>query len=91
MLACGLPGWAALSAGGIERLILPAGAMMVLVAADSDLNGAGQLAAARAAARFRREGRRVRVALPPKPGTDWNDVMRGRAPARIEGPRHAAR
>jgi hypothetical protein len=86
--ACRLPGWAALSAGGIERLILPAEARHLVIAGDHDRSGVGQLAAARAAARWRGEGRRVRIAIPPQPGSDWNDVALGRAPARIAD--HAA-
>ena len=78
MQACGLPGWAALSAGGIEKLILPAQAAKLIIAADHDDHGRGQRAAHEAAERFLREGRRVRVAMPPC-GMDFNDVMRGRA------------
>ena len=56
---------------------------MVLIAADNDASGTGQLAAMRAAARFRREGRRVRIMIPPDTGTDWNDVAIGRAPGAV--------
>ena len=34
------------------------------------------LSASDAAERFLREGRRVRIATPPVPGTDFNDVLR---------------
>jgi hypothetical protein len=76
MLACGLPGWAALSANGLRSLVLPPNAAQVLICADNDHNGAGQRAAEEAAERFLREGRRVRIATPPIPGTDFNDVLR---------------
>jgi len=77
MLATGYPGWAAISAGGIERLVLPPLpiAAVVIIAADHDLNGTGERAARAAAARWLAEGRQVRLALPPQAGTDWNDVL----------------
>ncbi len=78
MLATGLPTWAALSAGGIEGLILPPLplAAEVTIAADNDPSGRGQAAADKAAARFTAEGRRVRICMPPTEGTDFNDVLR---------------
>lgn len=73
MEASGVPTWAAISAGGIESLHLPPLPLAadVIVAADHDPRGLQ--AAHAAAARFYREGRRVRVVHPPEPGTDWND------------------
>jgi putative DNA primase/helicase len=73
--ACGLPGWAALSANGLRNLTLPPEAAMVLVCTDNDANGTGQRAASEAARRFLREGRRVRIATPVKSGTDFNDLL----------------
>lgn len=69
--------WAALSAGGIQNLILPSLplASEVVICADHDANGCGQVAARTAATRWRDEGRRVRIALPPDPGTDFNDLL----------------
>jgi putative DNA primase/helicase len=77
MQATGLPGWAAGWDGGIERLVLPAQVRRVLIAADHDKNGAGERAARRAAQRWLAEGRRVRIAMPPNPGTDFNDFVKG--------------
>jgi hypothetical protein len=90
--ATGLPGWAALSAGGIEALILPPLplAATVVILADNDENGRGERAARTAAARWLAEGRRVRIAMPPEPGTDWADVLAGRGYSRIEEARHVA-
>jgi putative DNA primase/helicase len=83
MQACSLAGWAALSAGGIERLILPPEARMVVIAADHDENCTGGRTAYAAAERWVAEGRRVRIPMPPKPGTDFNDVLLGRGDAGV--------
>jgi putative DNA primase/helicase len=88
--SCGLPAWAALSAGGIRNLVLPAEACMLLICVDNDANGVGQRAANAAAERFLAEGRRVRIALPPRPGLDFNDLLRGSASARFDEKRHVA-
>jgi putative DNA primase/helicase len=77
MQACDLPGWAALSAGGIKSLVLPPSANMVVICADNDANGVGQRAAKAAAERFLAEGRRVGIALPPKSGIDFNNLLCG--------------
>lgn len=71
--ATGLPVWAALSTGGMRVLVLPADVREVIVAADNDPPG---LAAAHAAAeRWSNEGRRVRIAVPDRPGCDFNDMI----------------
>jgi putative DNA primase/helicase len=77
MQCTGLPGWAALSASGIERLLLPPDARMVLIVADHDANGTGVRAAHNAVRCWLREGRRVRIALPPHVGEDANDLLMG--------------
>jgi putative DNA primase/helicase len=77
MQLSGLPGWAALSAGGIENLILPPAVNKIIVAADNDLNGRGEWGARIAATRWLGEGRRVQMAIPPIPGTDFNNILLG--------------
>jgi putative DNA primase/helicase len=89
-LPCGLPAWAALSATGLEKLVLPSNATRVLIAADNDTNGRGQGAAHHAATRWFAEGRSVRVATPPQSGTDFNDVLTGHTAAKISEARHVA-
>ena len=89
-IACTLPAWSALSAGGIKRLILPREARMVLICADADANGVGQRAAHDAAQRFITEGRRVRIALPPHIGSDFNDMLTGGDTSAIGGARDVA-
>jgi hypothetical protein len=73
--ACAMPGWAALSAGGIRALILPPEATHVLICADHDASGTGARAAHDAAARWLAEGRRVRIAMPVAPDTDMADAL----------------
>jgi putative DNA primase/helicase len=82
MQSCDLPGWAALSAGGITRLILPPEAHMILVAADNDENGIGERAARVAATRWLAEGRKVRIVMSTVPGTDFADLLIGPGHAR---------
>jgi hypothetical protein len=79
MQATSIPAWAALSTSGIKALILPPLplAAAVVILADNDRSGVGQRAAQSAAERWLAEGRRVRIATPPKPGTDFNDVLLG--------------
>jgi putative DNA primase/helicase len=77
MVATGLPAWAALSTSGLVALVLPPLplASTVIILADNDPTGAGEHAARHAAQRWLGEGRRVRIAMPPEPGTDWADVL----------------
>ena len=69
-----LPGWAALGTAGLRKIELPEDVREVLIAADRDAAGAGQLAAAALAERLEGEGREVEIQLPPFVG-DWNDVL----------------
>jgi hypothetical protein len=75
------PAWAALSTSGLLTLDLPLDVQDVIVLADGD--EAGEAAANKAALRWRREGRRVRIAHPPQ-GIDFNDMLMGRS-CRIGG------
>ena len=69
-----LPGWAAIGTGGLTAIELPEHVRDVVIAADKDFDGAGQLAAAALAERLQAEGREVSIELPPFIG-DWNDVL----------------
>jgi putative DNA primase/helicase len=84
VMACTMPTWAALSAGGIKNLILPPEATHVVICADNDASGTGERNARDAAARWLTEGRRVRIAMPPQPDTDFNDLLAGRTAAMID-------
>jgi putative DNA primase/helicase len=92
MQAKELPAWAALSAGGIEGLILPPPSLAatVVILADNDANGRGERAARTVAQRWLAEGRRVRIAMPPEPGTDFADVLAGYTHAGITEVRDVA-
>jgi hypothetical protein len=73
MQQTGQPAWAALSTSGLRNLELPRGVRDVIVLADGD--DPGEAAALDCALRWKREGRRVRIARPPK-GMDFNDLIR---------------
>jgi putative DNA primase/helicase len=83
MQATGDPAWAALSTAGLRALDLPGNVRDVILLADGD--DPGEAAARESAGRWKREGRRVRIARPPR-GMDFNDLLAGRTP-RIEGAR----
>lgn len=72
MQATGLPAWAALSSSFLRALDLPDVVRAVIVLADGD--DPGEAAARHAAQRWRDEGRRVRIARPPR-GMDFNDML----------------
>jgi hypothetical protein len=72
--------WAALSTSGMAALVLPPVVRMVVILTDHDASGAGERAARTAAARWLAEGRRVRIAMPLDPGTDFADVLIGQTP-----------
>ena len=80
MQATGHPAWAALSTSGLRSLELPKDVRDLIVLADGDQPG--EAAARDCASRWKRQGRRVRIARPPQ-GMDFNDLLIGRAP-RIE-------
>ena len=88
--ASGIPAWAALSTSGMRSLELPPDINMVVICADNDVNGAGEIAAKAAAERWIAEGRRVRIAMPPNVDTDFNDLLQRGGAAKIEGVPHAA-
>lgn len=82
MQATGHPAWAALSTSGLRALDLPTEVRNVIVLADGD--DPGEAAARDCAWRWKREGRRVRIARPPQ-GMDFNDMLMGRTPEPQEG------
>lgn len=72
------PAWAALSVGTLaDSLALPPDMTEVIVVADYD--APGHEAVRKAAARWKAEGRTVRIATPDRAGADFNDVLRARA------------
>jgi hypothetical protein len=76
MTACpGLPVWATLSTSGLQQAQLPPEARRIVILADHDASGAGMRAAEAAARRLRGEGRKVAIALPPRQGDDFNDLL----------------
>jgi hypothetical protein len=75
--ATGYPAWAALSTSGLRSLDLPEAVRDLIVLADGDAPGGS--AAHACAWRWKREGRRVRIARPPQ-GMDFNDLLVGDTP-----------
>jgi Toprim domain len=75
MQATKRPVWAALSTSGVRSLNLPNEIREITILADGD--DPGEEAARAAGHRWRREGRRVRIARPPR-GFDFNDVLTAR-------------
>jgi putative DNA primase/helicase len=75
LLATGIPTWAALSTGGIRKLVLPRLPMAANVTIAADNDEPGRSAAYDAATRWHAEGRRVFIAAPANPGEDFNDLM----------------
>lgn len=74
MQATDNPAWAALSTSGLRALDLPETVRQVIVLADGD--APGEAAASDCALRWKREGRQVRIARPPR-GKDFNDLLLG--------------
>ena len=71
-----LPAWAAIYADNLKStLALPATARRILIAADNDISGTGEHAAAEAQRRWIGEARAVRRLLPKAPGEDFNALL----------------
>jgi Toprim domain len=81
----GPPGIVALSAMGLQYVQLPRAIRRVIIAADndSDKDGIGERVAKALRWRLWREGKIVSIAIPPKGGSDWNDVLRGNRRAEL--------
>ena len=71
--ATGWPVWALVAAPFMKEVVLPVEATEVVIAADHDR--AGLEAAQTLARRLLREGREVRLAVPPEDGEDWLDAL----------------
>lgn len=69
-----LPGIAALSAGGLEKIEFPEQVRSVRILADADRSFTGQKSAYALAQRLAREGKRVAVEM-PELGTDFADLV----------------
>ena len=76
-----LPVWATISAWGMTYVQLPPTIKKVSIWADKDLNGVGQNAAKKLAARLVAEGRAIKILIPEdsipsgKKSIDWLDVL----------------
>lgn len=68
--------WAALSTSGLRTVELPVMPLASIVSIYADCDTPGIEAARDAAQHFARQGRSVRIAMPPGPG-DFNDCLKG--------------
>jgi putative DNA primase/helicase len=73
-LQSGYPVWSTVSATGLVQVVVPTIVQAVLICADHDQ--AGIEAAHALAYRLMREGRQIKILLPPTPGTDWADEVK---------------
>jgi putative DNA primase/helicase len=79
--ATGWPVWALVAASFLKEASLPPEVKEVVVAADHDK--AGLEAAHALARRLLREGRKVRLAVPPVEGEDWLDALKRLGPEEV--------
>lgn len=68
------PSWAAISAHGMENILLPDTVRTVHIGADNDRSGRGQEAAEYLGRWLARKGIHAWIHTPDEPGKDWADV-----------------
>lgn len=71
----GIPVWSVLCANGMESFEPPPDIKRLIIFADNDRNGRGQLAAYRLLNRLSSKIEELDVRIPLEPGTDWLDVL----------------
>lgn len=71
----GMPVWAATSAAPLVKWDPPTEAREIVIFGDNDESFAGQHAAFALAQKLTAAGYGVEVRIPPRVGTDWNDVL----------------
>lgn len=72
----GLPCWAALDAGNLEKVEIPDQIKRIVIAADNDLSFTGQASAYILAKRLKAAGKSVEVIIPEIQGEDFNDQIK---------------
>jgi putative DNA primase/helicase len=75
MKLTGLPGWAAMDAGKLEKVEIPKHIKRVVIASDNDHSFTGQASAYLLAKRLKVSGLDTRVMIPADTGKDFNDVL----------------
>lgn len=70
-----LPCWSVLGASGFSSVVLPSPPLATEVLLFADNDAIGLRAVRDAALRFTRDGRRVRIVLPPKGAKDFNEAL----------------
>lgn len=76
----GVPTWAALTAGSVEKFDVPAGVECLVIFGDNDATFTGQAAAYALANRLacKRREIAVTVEIPPAVDADWLDVLQAK-------------
>lgn len=69
------PIWSALSAEFLAKLPVLSDVPLLTIFADHDENGVGERAAQLCAERWEAASRKVRIVMPPEPGTDFADLV----------------
>lgn len=75
----GVPTWSLINSSRMLGFNVPTDVSELIVFADNDLNYAGQMSAYNLAYRTRISSHgavTVKVVIPPRPGTDWNDEVK---------------
>ena len=70
-----LPGWSAISAGGLKTVELPPEVRRILIVVDHDKNGCGPRNAVEGAQRWQADGRAIRLWMPDTAGDDANAFL----------------
>lgn len=74
-IATQIPAWAAISSGGMEKIVLPPSVIDITIAVDNDASGCGEKSASILSRRLLSEGRRVKRVMPPTVGDDFADML----------------
>jgi putative DNA primase/helicase len=75
MKLTGLPGWAAMDAGKLEKIEIPKHIKRVVICGDNDISFTGQSSAYLLAKRLKLSGLDTRVMIPADTGKDFNDIL----------------
>lgn len=70
-----VPVWACISAEGLKSVVVPQHIKKVIIFADHDRSGTGEVKATSLFFRLLQEGRQVKSVMPSQVGTDWANLV----------------